>query len=224
MPAGAYKRHAERGEPLFGRLGLGVYHAGAYGALRPDDHGAVPVSLASGNRDKTLEECARCRCVAGESAQPPSRGVAAWEIALCVDAGAAPAASARGQLGAAGSRACKHVVARLGHAQRRAGTDDYRCFILEGGRLGSMPEGVGGTASPEDLTTASSRGARCPLSLRGEQTRGHAHGSLTAFYPEEPRLILARMGGKGVGGHRAPFSSMVCVWNFSTTPTRLTSP
>jgi hypothetical protein len=88
---------------------------------------------------------------------------------------------------------CKHVVARLGHAQRRDGTDDYRCFILEGGRLGSMPEGVGGTASPEDLTTASSRGARCPLSLRGEQTSGHAHGSLTACSPEEPRLILARM-------------------------------
>ena len=29
-----HKRHAERGEPLCGRLGLGVYHAGAYGALR----------------------------------------------------------------------------------------------------------------------------------------------------------------------------------------------
>src|SRR4029450_5596948 len=83
--------------------------------------------------------------------------------------------------------------------KRRAGTDDYRCFILEGGRLGSMPEGVGGTASPEDLTTASSRGARCPLSLRGEQTRGHAHGSLTACYPEEPRLILARMTPWGLG-------------------------
>ena len=63
-----------------------------------------------------------------------------------------------GQLGPAGSRAYRHVVARLGHAQRRAGTDDYRCLILEGGRLGSMPEGIDGTASPEEITTASSRG------------------------------------------------------------------
>ena len=34
MPAGTYTRHAERGEPLVGRLGLGVYHAGAGGARR----------------------------------------------------------------------------------------------------------------------------------------------------------------------------------------------
>ena len=130
-----------------------------------------------------------------KATQPPGGGVAPWEIALCVDAGAAHAASARGQLGAAGSRACRHVVARLGHAQRRDSTDDYRCLILEGGRLGGMPEGVGGTASPEDITTAASRGARCPLSLRCEQTRGYAHCSLTACYPEEPMLILAQMGG-----------------------------
>src|SRR6266516_7169669 len=96
-------------------------------------------------------------------------------------------------MGAAGSRAFRHLVARLGHAQRRDGTDDYRCLILEGGRLGGMPEGVGGTASPKDITTASSRGACCTLSLRGEQTRGYANCSLTACYPEEPRLLLARM-------------------------------
>src|SRR5438128_12700926 len=52
----------------------------------------------------------------------------------------------------------RHVVARLGHAQRRDGTDGYRSLILEEGRLGSMSEGVGGTASPEEITTASSRG------------------------------------------------------------------
>jgi len=46
---------------------FGLYYAGACGALRPDDHGTVLVSLASGNRHKTLEECVRCRCVAGES-------------------------------------------------------------------------------------------------------------------------------------------------------------
>src|SRR5262249_30433448 len=51
-------------------LGVGLYHAGARGALRPDDHGAVSVSLASGTRHKTLEECARCGRVAGESNSP----------------------------------------------------------------------------------------------------------------------------------------------------------
>ena len=66
------------------------------------------------------------------------------------------AASTRGQLGAAGSPACRHVVAGLGHAQRRERTEDYRCLILEGRRLGSLPEGVGGTAAPEDMTTAAS--------------------------------------------------------------------
>ena len=109
--------------------GVGLYHAGARDALRPDDHGSVPVSLASGNRDKTLEERARCGRVAGESAQSPGRGVAPWEIALCVDAGAAHAASVGGQLGATRSRACWHLVAPLGHAQRRAGTDDYRAMF-----------------------------------------------------------------------------------------------
>src|SRR3989442_14090120 len=114
-------------------------------------------------------------------------------MALCVDAGAAHAASAGGQLGLAGSRACRHLVARLGHAQRRAGTDDYRRLVLEGGRLGGMPEGVGGTASPEDITTAASRGDRHTLSLRCKQTRGCAHCSITAYYQGEPMLILARM-------------------------------
>ena len=191
---GHKKRYAERGEPLFGWLGLGLYYAGADGALRPDDPGAIPVSLASGNRHKTLEECARCRRVAGESAQPPGRGVAAWEIALGVDAGAAPAASTRRPLGAAGLRTYRHVVARLGHAQRRDSTADYWCLMLEGGRLGSLSEGVGGTASPEDITTAASRSARCPLSLRREPTRRPAHCILTAYYPEVPMCILARMG------------------------------
>jgi hypothetical protein len=68
------------------RLGVGFYHTGAHGALPSNDHGAVPVSLASGNRDKTLEECARCGRVACESEQPPGWGVAPWEIALGVDA------------------------------------------------------------------------------------------------------------------------------------------
>src|SRR5262245_26827615 len=122
--------------------------------------------------------------------------MAAWEIALCVDAGAAHAASTRGQLGAVGSRACRHVVARLGHAQRRAGTEDYRRLVLEGGRLGGMPEGVGGTASPEDITTAAPRGARHTLSPRCKQTRGCAHCSITACHQGELMLILARMGGR----------------------------
>src|SRR4029450_13035332 len=176
---------------------------------RPDDHGAVPGSLARRNRDKTLEECAGCGRVTGESDQPTGGGVAAWEIALCVDAGAAHAASAGGQLGSAGSRAGGHLVAPLGHAQRRASTDDYRRLVLEGGRLGGMPEGVGGTTSPEEITTAASRSDRHTLSPRGKQTRGCAHGSITTCYQGEPMLILARMGilpGRvATGGSLLPF-------------------
>jgi hypothetical protein len=60
-------------------------------------------------------------------------GVAPWEIALCVDAGAAHAASARGQLGTAESCMGMHLVARLEHAQRRDSTDDDRCLVLAAG-------------------------------------------------------------------------------------------
>src|SRR6516164_2621566 len=100
------------------------------------------------------------------------------------------------------------MVAHLGDAARGDGTEDYGCLILEGGRLGSLPEGVGGTASSEAIATAASRGACCPLSLRGEQTRGHAQCSLTACYAEEPRLILAQMGQKpprSSSSNRAPW-------------------
>jgi hypothetical protein len=93
-------------------------------------------------------------------------------MALCVDAGAADAAAAGGQLESAGPRAFGHVVARLGQAHRRDGTEEYRCLVLEGGRLGGMLEGVDGTASPEDMTTAASRSGRPTLSLRCKQTRG----------------------------------------------------
>src|SRR5262245_37234607 len=85
------------------------------------------------------------------------------------------------------------MVAHLGEAARGAGTEEYGCRIVEGGRLGSLAEGVGGTASSEAMATAASRGACCPLSLRGEQTRGHAQCRLTACYAEEPRLIRAQM-------------------------------
>jgi hypothetical protein len=140
-------------------LGAGLYHAGARGAHSPDEHGVISVSLASGNRHQTLEECARCGRVTGESEQPPGGGVAAWDMALCVEAGAAHAPSVGGQLGTAGSRTSGHLVARLGHAQRRAGTEDYRRLVLEGRRLGGLPEGVGGTATPKEMTTAACRGA-----------------------------------------------------------------
>ena len=63
------KRHAVRGESLVGRLGVGLYHASARSAHSPDDHGALSLSLASRNRDKTLEECAGCGRVTGESDQ-----------------------------------------------------------------------------------------------------------------------------------------------------------
>ena len=49
------------------------------------------------------------------------------------------------------------LVARLGHAQRRAGPI-ITALVLEGGRLGGMPEGVSGTASPEEITRAAFRG------------------------------------------------------------------
>jgi hypothetical protein len=93
----------------------------------------------------------------------------------------------------AGSGAFGSVVARLGHAQRRESTEDDRRFVLEGGRLGGMPEGLGGTASPEEMTTAAFRGNRRTLSLRCKSTRGDAHCGITACYQGEPRLILARM-------------------------------
>ena len=71
----------------------------------------------------------------------------------------------RPQLGAAGSRALGHVVARLGHAQRPDCPDDDRRVVLARGRLEGVPEGVGGTASPEEMPTASSRGNRHTLLL-----------------------------------------------------------
>src|SRR5713226_8901329 len=64
-----------------------------------------------------------------------------------------------------------------------------------------MPEGVGGTASPEEITTASSRGGRHTLSLRCEHTRGYANCSITVRYQGEPMLILARMRLRGPPTH-----------------------
>jgi hypothetical protein len=176
-----------------GRLGVGLYDAGARGALPPNEHGPVPGSRASGHGHKTLEKCARGGRIAGESDQPPRGGVALGDMALCVDAGAAYAAAVGGQLGAAGSRASGHGVASLGHAQRRAGTEDYRCLVLERGRLGGMHEGVDGTTSPEAITTVASRSARRTLSLQCQPTRGCANGSVMAGYQGELMLILAQM-------------------------------
>ena len=42
---------------------------------------------------------------------------------------------------------------------------DYRRIILAGGRLGGMPQGVGGTAAPEEITTAAFQGNRPALLL-----------------------------------------------------------
>ena len=153
-----------------------------------------------------------------KATQPTGGGVAPWEIALCVDAGAAHAASAGGQLGAAGSRACGHLVARLGHAQRRAGTDDYRRLVLEGGRLGGMLEGVGGTASPEEITTAASRRRSTysiaamqankrvsPLQPNGMLSRGtHAYPGANGD-SSSPRRLVHEQATRGVrDGHGAP--------------------
>src|SRR5215510_13751127 len=110
------------------------------------------------------------RC--GRKHTVPCGGVGSRGIWPLLDAGAAYAAAAGGPLGVAGPRAGGHVVARLGHAQRRDSPEDYRGLVLAGGCLGGLLEGVNGTASPEDLTTAASRSARRTLSLQCKPTRG----------------------------------------------------
>src|SRR5262245_61159187 len=132
MPAEPQKRHTASGEPLFGRLGVGLYDAGARGPL-----------------PQTIMALYRCRWQV-ESA------IKRWKSVLAVDALRAKAPSPlaevwlhgkllsalmlerrmRRQLGdswgGARSQAYRHVVAPLGHAQRRAGTDNDRRLVLEG--------------------------------------------------------------------------------------------
>ena len=81
-----HKKGARKRRASFSRGALGADHPVACDALGPDDHGPLPLSLASGNRDKTLEKCARCGCVASKSDQSPGRGVAPWQMTLCLDA------------------------------------------------------------------------------------------------------------------------------------------
>ena len=138
---------------LLAWLGVGLYHTGARGALRPDDHG---VSF-------------RCRWQV-------EIAIKRWKSVLDVDALRAKAHSPLAAVWLHGkllyalmlSDVCGvswdrwgrldqergHVVARLGHAQRRDSPDDYWGLVLKEGRLGGMLEGVNGTASPEDITTA----------------------------------------------------------------------
>jgi hypothetical protein len=52
-----------------------------------------------------------------------------------------------------------------GMLKDRIAPNDYRRVVLARGRLGGVPEGVGGTASPEAITTAASRGHRHTLLL-----------------------------------------------------------
>jgi len=136
MPAGPHNRPTARAASLFGRLGGGRDDAGARGPLPPNAQGPVPVALARGTRHQPREERARCGRGAGASTPPPRGGVAPWPSALGVDAGAAYAPSVRGELGPVGVRASGHVGALLGHAPRRAGTEEVRRLVLAGGRLG----------------------------------------------------------------------------------------
>src|SRR5215813_3500528 len=122
-------------------------------------HGTTPELLASPCY------CAWGFCMVWEaglphktSSAPPQRRNGRACSSLTARGGGLPV-GVRRQLGAVGSRAYRHVVASLGHAQRRAGTDDYRRLVLEGGRLGGLPEGVEGTTAPEEMTTAASRSA-----------------------------------------------------------------
>src|SRR5712691_3613806 len=115
---------------------------------------------------KTLEECAQCGRVAGESAQPAGGGVAPWEIALCVDAGAAHAPPGGRALGGLDQERLGTWWRLWGDAQRGDCTDDYWRVVLERGSLGGLSEGIGRASSPPQMTTATPRGDRRALSLR----------------------------------------------------------
>ena len=53
--------------------------------------------------------------------------------------------------------------ARLGYAEGRDRSDDYRRLILEGRGVGRLPERVGRTSSPATAATAASQGRRGAL-------------------------------------------------------------
>src|SRR5262245_36798453 len=137
-------------------MGVGLHDSGAGGALRPDDHAAVPLSLANRNRDQTLEKHPQGRCLAGKSPQSPRCGVAPWQITLRVDVGTPYATQIRGSLESIGSRTGGHVVARLGDAPSRDHPADHRVVVLEGRGLGGLSKDAGRTTTPEKITAASS--------------------------------------------------------------------
>ena len=86
-------------------------------------------------------------------------------MTLCLEACTAYAAQAGGQLGAVRAGAFGDVVARLGEAQRGDGAEDDGRIVVEGCGLGGRSEGLGGTPSPEDITTAAARGDQRALAL-----------------------------------------------------------
>ena len=90
-----HKKGTPKADTLYLAGWVVVFTTLAPGALRPDHHGALSLSLASGNRDQTLEKCPRCRCPTGQGRESFGRGVAAWQITLRLDAGAAHAAPTR---------------------------------------------------------------------------------------------------------------------------------
>ena len=163
MPTAPYKRRSKSREPLAGRLGLSTDHPGASGARSPDESQAVPLSLASGAGHKTGEKCVRGGRAAGESAQPPGRGVAPRPSALCLHGRTTDATSVGRQVGAVGPGTFGNMVARLGAAQGGDRTPDDRCLVWARGGLGGLSAGLGGTPAQEETLTAASRGDRPPL-------------------------------------------------------------
>ena len=91
-------------------------------------------------------------------ANSPLAGVAPWEIALCVDAGAAHAAASWGDSWGRLDRSVRARGGASGVCSRRAGTDDYRRPVLEGGAPGQHAQGVDGTAAPQ--ATSNCRSSR----------------------------------------------------------------
>jgi hypothetical protein len=194
MPTAAETRRPARRDAGARWLGPGGDPLVSSGTVCPHDRGRRPLSLASGTREKTVEEGAGGGRATRQSPAPAGRGIAAWAVARRVAARAAPAAPAGRPLESLGSPTPGHGVAPLGDAQRRERPDADRRVVLEGGSLGGMPEGGGSTPSPEDVTTAPSRGDRRALPLRCQPARCHTGCGITTCYHGKARLILAHRG------------------------------
>src|SRR6266436_4231146 len=189
MPTAAETRRPARRDAVARWLGPGGDPLVSSGTVCPHDRGRRPLSLASGTRDTTVAEGAGGGRATRQSPAPAGRGGAAWAVARRVAARAAPAGR---PLESLGSPTPGHGVAPLGDAHRRDRPDADRRVVLEGGSLGGMPAGGGRTPSPEDVTTAPSRGDRRALRLQCKPARCHTGCCITTWYHGKARLILAQ--------------------------------